>query len=848
MDSVTTEFFLQNMPQVKKYQTRLENLNNSWENIKLLGEIVSDEGSNNYFGSISDTQTSFEKLQERLINNLISESIKKLTLDITSKAQVAVDIVIRNLFERTADVGFLATDYDITNFLSEEITLEKKEKIEQRLVEYVKKYSVYDEIIIIDNYGKVVAHLDKTNPIDDIISADPLIRKTINTKEPFVESFCKTDLLPKKEKALIYSAPIIAEDTNESKGVLCLSFRFKDEMEKVFTKLKKQVDGSVILLLEKNGTVISSSDITHVPIGASIEISSNGEYSIIYFRGIAYIAKTNHTKGYQDFYGLGWLGHVMIPINVAFNLQTSSALHDKDTLLVKKFIDSSNSFPSELTDIFQTSEEINQALKRVVWNGKVLSSQSKSIEDYNRQKALLNHITSIGQKTTQTFSNSIYDLYETVLSSSLEEIGFLSSLAIDIMDRNLYERANDCRWWALTTKFREILAQDTFSNDDIQILSKILRYINSLYTVYTNLFIYDSQRRILAVSNPDCEDILGTIVNDAFVNKTLLLKDSQKYSVSDFESSIYYDYKHTYIYGASITHLKNSSNVLGGIGIVFDSEPQFDAMLKDVLPNNEGSYGFFVDSKKNIISTTSPQYQAGDILNIDNRFYNLENGKSFSDIAIFEDYYYIIGATKSSGYREYKVSDDYTNDILSIIMLKLSPANDYDSSMSDTITDLSIKNSLSQTTINPQNDSKEIATFSLGKAHFAFFTSNINEAMSWDKNIVTKIPGISNYIEGVYHFHNKPITVFNLYKLLNQPEPKSYDNCQIIVGNYQNHKFGVIVDKLGIVTKVDSSAFQKVDPVLGQSSSFINSIVQLNDENNNPVFVEIINPKEIVEI
>jgi hypothetical protein len=24
-----------------------------------------------------------------------------------------------------------------------------------------------------------------------------------------------------------------------------------------------------------------------------------------------------------------------------------------------------------------------------------------------------------------------------------------ASLAINIMDRNLYERANDCRWWAL---------------------------------------------------------------------------------------------------------------------------------------------------------------------------------------------------------------------------------------------------------------------------------------------------------------------------------------------------------------------------------------------------------------
>ncbi len=33
------------------------------------------------------------------------------------KSQVAIDILIRNLFERRADIGFLATDDDIRLFL-----------------------------------------------------------------------------------------------------------------------------------------------------------------------------------------------------------------------------------------------------------------------------------------------------------------------------------------------------------------------------------------------------------------------------------------------------------------------------------------------------------------------------------------------------------------------------------------------------------------------------------------------------------------------------------------------------------------------------------------------------------
>ena len=36
--------------------------------------------------------------------------------------------------------------------------------------------------------------------------------------------------------------------------------------------------------------------------------------------------------------------------------------------------------------------------------------------------------------------------------------GFLRNRLSDIMDRNLYERANDCRWWALSPVLREGLA------------------------------------------------------------------------------------------------------------------------------------------------------------------------------------------------------------------------------------------------------------------------------------------------------------------------------------------------------------------------------------------------------
>jgi len=48
-----------------------------------------------------------------------------------AKAQVAVDIVIRNLFERTADIGFLATDDDIREFIRFVKSRDREEREEE---------------------------------------------------------------------------------------------------------------------------------------------------------------------------------------------------------------------------------------------------------------------------------------------------------------------------------------------------------------------------------------------------------------------------------------------------------------------------------------------------------------------------------------------------------------------------------------------------------------------------------------------------------------------------------------------------------------------------------------------
>jgi hypothetical protein len=148
------------------------------------------------------------------------------------------------------------------------------------------------------------------------------------------------------------------------------------------------------------------------------------------------------------------------------------------------------------------------------------------------------------------------------------------------MDRNLYERANDCRWWALNGTLRGALEGQVA----VDLATATLADINRLYTVYDNLFLFDRDCRVVAMSNPKAAGTIGAVLPRDWARATLRLLNSQAYGVSAFEPCELYANRHTFVFTAAIRAL--DGRVLGGIGIVFDAEPQFHAMLQDVRPRH----------------------------------------------------------------------------------------------------------------------------------------------------------------------------------------------------------------------------------------------------------------------
>ncbi|MBL0687119.1 MAG: cache domain-containing protein [Sulfurospirillum sp.] len=626
-----------------KSRKDLDKLNKNLAKVTLTGKISSLSVAKTLFEFMENTQVEFSILKDKLTDALLEEDIKRATSLIKGRTQVVIDILIRNLFERTADISFLATDYDIIELLTAQtITQEQKDFMEDRLQEYVLKYSVYDEIILLNTQGTVIMNLDKNNRITH--SKDMIIAQTIESKESFCEIYRDSDLQQNREKSLIFTSKIKSH-SGSVVGVLCLCFKIEDEMSKIFDKL--EFNDSTYALLDSNGQVLISNHKTN-------KISLDKYKEDLYFDKTS-LCSIAQGSSYQGYKGEGWNAFSSISYQKAFEVPQNPLDFD-----LKKY-ETTSLVSDKLQTIKIHSEDITEDLMDVALNGEIIASKTRTYS----LNPILENLRIITQGIHKVIQKSSDEVFNILFRANLEELSHKASLCIEIMDRNLYERANDARWWALETRFRQELESSETNKAN---LTSILEYINTLYTVYTNIFIFDKNQKIIAVSNKNEQRVIGTVADGGAYSYAISNRDSQKYFVTPFEKTALYSNKETYIYTASITSLSRG-DALGGIGAVFDSKVEFKAILEDVL--TPAQQGLFCDEHGVVISTYNIDISIGDIFEpCLNHLPKELNSKKSTIISIDEDEY-LMGICSSDSYREYKKEDGYSNLVYAVILMKI---------------------------------------------------------------------------------------------------------------------------------------------------------------------------------
>ncbi|MEI8393414.1 MAG: methyl-accepting chemotaxis protein [Rhodospirillaceae bacterium] len=220
---------------------------------------------------------------------------------------------------------------------------------------------------------------------------------------------------------------------------------------------------------------------------------------------------------------------------------------------------------------------------------------------------------------------------------------------IEIIDRNLYERSCDVRWWATDSAVVECLA----NRDRATALfaNKRLGVILDSYTVYLDLWVADANGIVVANGRPDrYPHAIGTDVrNNPWFKDAMATRDGTDFVVADISTIEALDNAMVATYATAIREGGEvDGRVLGALGIFFDWEPQSKAVVDGVrLTEDERTRTrcLLIDSRGRLIA-------ASDGRGILREVFRLDSHNTMGNY--MDDNGNIIGYALTPGYETYK--------------------------------------------------------------------------------------------------------------------------------------------------------------------------------------------------
>jgi len=150
---------------------------------------------------------------------------------------------------------------------------------------------------------------------------------------------------------------------------------------------------------------------------------------------------------------------------------------------------------------------------------------------------------------------------------------------IDLIDRNLYERSCDVRWWATDAAAVDCVREP--SDAHRQHAGRRLGQILDSYTVYSDLVLVDVNGCVLANGRPGQFASTGMDVSDAdWFHQAMSSRDGSEFAVSSVHPSALVDGKRVLVYSCAVREGGDvRGKVLGVLGILFD----WDALALTVV-------------------------------------------------------------------------------------------------------------------------------------------------------------------------------------------------------------------------------------------------------------------------
>jgi hypothetical protein len=180
--------------------------------------------------------------------------------------------------------------------------------------------------------------------------------------------------------------------------------------------------------------------------------------------------------------------------------------------------------------------------------------------------------------------------------------------AIELIDRNLYERTCDVRWWATDSAVVDCAASPDTAT--VSHVAERLAVILGAYTVYLDLWLCDLDGRVLASGRSDRFNVTGqSVAGTQWFRNARALRSGDDYVAGDVERQPLLGNAQVATYCASVREGgKANGRAIGVLAIHFDWEAQARAIVEGVrVGDDDRTRVLLVDSNLRVIASSDGQ-------------------------------------------------------------------------------------------------------------------------------------------------------------------------------------------------------------------------------------------------
>ena len=249
--------------------------------------------------------------------------VEKECQRLSEMSQTLVQFIVRNLYERTADVRWWATDDTLFHCLESRDRASIDHAVEQ-LGLINSFYSVYLDLVLVGMDGKIIAcsqpaKFPRVTGAD--ISKSPWFQRAMATTsgDQYVVNDISHASLHDNKLVAVYAAAVRKGGKIDGKilGVLGVIFDWENQAKTIVqtepSLSEDEWKRSRVLLLDQKLRIIAASD--NIGILQPFLLEHKGQHKGHYFTANHELIAFAKTLGYQEYDGLGWYAVIVQKLN-----------------------------------------------------------------------------------------------------------------------------------------------------------------------------------------------------------------------------------------------------------------------------------------------------------------------------------------------------------------------------------------------------------------------------------------------------------------------------------------------------------------------------------------------------